>query len=72
MFLNENTVAAMAPGISEKLLAYLAGDGREKIRELLIGEVGKLEEKPIGEMLGDPAATAPVIESLYRRLEESE
>lgn len=68
MFLNENTVAAMAPGISEKLLAYLAGDGREKIRELLIGEVGKLEEKPIGEMLGDPAATAPVIESLYRRL----
>ena len=43
-------------------------DGKLKLRELLDGEVSKLEEKPLGEMLGKRENAERLLASVYRRL----
>ncbi len=68
MFLNEATIAQIAVPLADRITFYLEGDGKLKLREILEGEVAKIEEKPIGEMLGDRAAMEPLLASVYRRL----
>ena len=68
MFVNESTIASVSAPLAERLIAYVDGDGRERIRTLLEGELAKIEEKPIGSMLGDPEELRPILTGLYRRL----
>ncbi len=68
MFLNEGTIASIAAPLSERILAYLEGDGKLKLRELLDAEASKLEEKPLGEMFGKRESIEPLLASVYRRL----
>ncbi|MBE6595508.1 MAG: DUF445 family protein [Ruminococcaceae bacterium] len=68
MFLNESTIASMATPLADRLKDYLQGDGRARLRDLLDAEAAKLEEKPIGQMLGSPEELAPLLSSLYQRL----
>ena len=68
MFLNEGTISAVATPLSDRILAFLEGDGKLKLREILDGEAAKLEEKPIGEMLGSREDMQPLLASVYRRL----
>ena len=69
MFLNESTIASMAAPLAERLLQYLqSGDGRERLMALLDAEAAKLEEKPIGRMLGEPEELAPLLSGFYQRL----
>lgn len=68
MFLNESTIASFAAPLSERILTYLEGDGKLKLRELLDAEAAKLEAKPIGEMFGKRENIEPLLASVYRRL----
>ena len=68
MFLNEGTIATIATPLAERILLFLEGDGKVKLRELLDSEVAKMEEKPIGEMLGSREEIEPLLASVYRRL----
>ncbi|MBQ9802260.1 MAG: DUF445 family protein [Clostridia bacterium] len=68
MFLNEGTIASLAPTLTERILAFLEGDGKVKLHALLDAEAAKLEEKPIGEMFGTREEVAPVLASVYHRL----
>lgn len=68
MFLNEGTVSSLATPLAERVLVFLEGDGKVKIRELLDTEAAKIEEKPIGEMFGDRESMRSLISSVYRRL----
>lgn len=68
MFLNEGTIATIATPLAERILLFLEGDGKIKLRELLDSEVAKMEEKPIGEMLGSREEIEPLLASVYRRL----
>ncbi|MBQ2773823.1 MAG: DUF445 family protein [Clostridia bacterium] len=68
MFLNEGTISAVATPLSDRILAFLEGDGKLKLREILDGEAAKLEEKPIGEMFGNREDLQPLLASVYRRL----
>ena len=68
MFLNEGTIATIATPLAERILMFLEGDGKIKLRELLDSEVAKMEEKPIGEMLGSRKDIEPLLASVYRRL----
>ncbi len=68
MFLNENTIASFAAPLSERVITYLEGDGKLKLRELLDNEVSKLEEKPLGEMLGKRENAEHLLTAVYRRL----
>lgn len=68
MFLNEGTIATIATPLAERILMFLEGDGKIKLRELLDSEVAKMEEKPIGEMLGSREEIEPLLASVYRRL----
>jgi len=68
MFLNEGTIANLAAPLSERILTYLEGDGKLKLRELLDAEATKLEAKPIGEMFGSKSKIEPLLCAAYRRL----
>ena len=68
MFLNEGTISAVATPLSDRILAFLEGDGKLKLREILDSESAKLEEKPIGEMLGSREDMQPLLASVYRKL----
>ena len=68
MFLNEGTISSLATPLSDRILMYLEGDGKLKLREILDGEASKLEEKPIGEMFGDREKLQPLLVSVYRKL----
>ena len=68
MFLNDSTIAALAPTAAARLQAYLAGDGREKLYEILDREFSGIEQKPIGKMLGDPEEMRPLLTGLYQKL----
>lgn len=68
MFLNETTIASMATPLADRLKNYLEGDGRARLHDLLDAEAAKLEEKPLGRMLGSPEELAPLLSSLYQRL----
>ena len=68
MFLNENTISSIATPLSDRILAFLEGDGKLKLREILDSEASKLEEKPIGEMLCSREDMQPLLVSMYRRL----
>ncbi|MBE6604074.1 MAG: DUF445 family protein [Ruminococcaceae bacterium] len=68
MFLNEGTISAVATPLSDRILAFLEGDGKLKLREILDGEAAKLEERPIGEMFGNREDLQPLLASVYRRL----
>lgn len=68
MFLNEATVASFAAPLAERVTLYLEGDGKLKLREILDSEVGKMEEKPIGELFGSREKMEPVLASVYRRI----
>lgn len=68
MFLNEGTISAVATPLSDRILAFLEGDGKLKLREILDSEAAKLEEKPIGEMLGSREDMQPLLASVYRKL----
>ena len=68
MFVTENTVSNIATPMAGRVAQYLEGDGKLKLRELLEAELKKLEAKPIGDLLGDRAQTAPLIGAVYRRL----
>ena len=68
MFLNENTIAAMATPLAGRLCDYLKGDGRERLYALLDAEAAKLEERPLGRMLGEPEELAPLLAGFYQRL----
>ena len=68
MFLNEGTIASLAPTVATRLQAYLAGDGREKLYEILDKELNEIEQKPVGEMLGDPGEMRPLLTGLYQKL----
>ncbi len=70
MFLNENTIAGVAGPLAERVRGYLEGDGKLKIKEMLEAELAKIEEKPIGEMLGDKAQMEPLLKNIYLRLVE--
>ena len=68
MFLNEGTISAVATPLSDRILAFLEGDGKLKLREILDGEASKLEERPIGEMFGSREDLQPLLASVYRKL----
>lgn len=68
MFLNDSTLAALAPAVAARLQSYLAGDGREKLYEILDGELSGVEQKPVGKMLGDPEEMRPLLTGLYQKL----
>ena len=68
MFLNEGTISAVATPLSDRILAFLEGDGKLKLREILDNEAAKLEEKPIGEMFGSREDLQPLLASVYRKL----
>ncbi len=68
MFFNEGTIASLATPLAERVLFFLEGDGKLKIRALLEAETAKIEEKPMGEMFGDREGMKPLIASVYRRL----
>lgn len=68
MFLNEGTISAVATPLSDRILAFLEGDGKLKLREILDNEAAKLEEKPIGEMFGNREDLQPLLASVYRKL----
>ena len=68
MFLNEGTISAVATPLSDRILAFLEGDGKLKLREILDSEAAKLEEKPIGEMFGNREDLQPLLASVYRKL----
>lgn len=68
MFLNEGTISSLAAPLAERVLGFLEGDGRVKVRMLLDTEAAKLEEKPIGEMLGSRESMNSLLCSVYRRL----
>jgi len=68
MFLNDSTIASLAPAVAARLQAYLAGDGREKLYEILDGEFSEVEKRPLGAMLGDPDEMRPLLTGLYQKL----
>ena len=68
MFLNEGTISAVTTPLSDRILAFLEGDGKLKLREILDSEAAKLEEKPIGEMFGNREDLQPLLASVYRKL----
>ncbi|MBR7111911.1 MAG: DUF445 family protein [Clostridia bacterium] len=68
MFLNESTIASFAAPLSDRILSYLEGDGKLKLRDLLDQEISKLEGKPLGEMFGKRDTMEPLLTSVYRRL----
>lgn len=68
MFLNDSTLSALAPAVAARLQSYLAGDGREKLYEILDGELSGVEQKPVGKMLGDPEEMRPLLTGLYQKL----
>ena len=68
MFLNENTIASFAAPLSERVITYLEGDGKLRLRELLDSEVSKLEEKPLGEIFGKRESAERLLASVYHRL----
>lgn len=68
MFLNESTISSMATPLAGRLCDYLQGDGRERLYNLLDAEASKLEEKPLGQMLGRPEELAPLLSGFYQRL----
>ncbi len=68
MFLNEATVASMAGPLADRLVEYVKGDGRERIYDLLEAELSRLEEKPLGSMLGDPEQMRPILTGFYKKL----
>ena len=68
MFLNEGTISAVATPLSDRILAFLEGDGKLKLRGILDNEAAKLEEKPIGEMFGSREDLQPLLASVYRKL----
>lgn len=69
MFLNESTIAAMAAPLADRLRGYLQGEeGKGRLYALLDTEAARLEEKPIGRMLGSPEEMAPLLASFYQRL----
>ncbi len=68
MFVNESTIGSIAAPLAERVLLYLEGDGRVKIREILENELEKLEGKPIGEMFGEREEAEKLIRAVYLRL----
>lgn len=68
MFVNESTIGSIAAPLAERVLLYLEGDGRVKIKEILENELEKLEGKPISEMFGEPGEAQRLIRAVYLRL----
>lgn len=68
MFVNEATISSIATPLADRVLLYLEGDGKVKLREILENEVAKLEDKPIGEMFGEREAAEKLIRTVYLRL----
>jgi uncharacterized membrane protein YheB (UPF0754 family) len=68
MFVNEATIASIATPLAERVMLYLEGDGRVKLKEILESEVEKLEAKPIGEMFGEREEAQRLIRAVYLRL----
>ena len=71
MFLNEQTIKSFAPSIVEKVNGYLAGNGREKIKEILARELAEYEEKTLAEIVRDGEEFRALLISLIRRLVET-
>jgi len=68
MFLNEGTIASLAPSLAEHITKFVEGDGKLKLRALLESEAAKLEEKPLGELFGRREDLEPMLANVYRRL----
>ena len=68
MFVNEGTIASLAPGLAEHILLFVEGDGKVKLRAMLENEVQKIEEKPLGELFGSREELEPMLATVYRRL----
>ena len=68
MFLNEGTVATLAPSLAEHIVHFIEGDGKLKLRAMLENEAAKLEEKPLAEIFGKREELQGVLTSVYRRL----
>lgn len=68
MFLNEGTIATLAPSLAEHIVHFIEGDGKLKLRAMLENEAAKLEEKPLAEIFGKREELQGVLTSIYRRL----
>ncbi|MBE6604999.1 MAG: DUF445 family protein [Ruminococcaceae bacterium] len=68
MFLNEGTIATLAPTLAEHIMKFIEGDGKVKLRALLESEAEKIEEKPLGELFGRREDLEPMLANVYRRL----
>ena len=68
MFVNDAMIAQLSAPIGEKVVDFLHGDGREKLRAALVLEVEAFENKPVAEWVNDAESFERVIVGLYRRL----
>ena len=73
MFINDNTIAAFAKPMGDKITAYIKREGRDKIRTYIYEEVCKGEEKDLRE-LGrkyEQIDIKQIIEQAYTRMIDS-
>lgn len=73
MFINENTIAAFAKPLGDKITEYIQREGRDKIRAYIYEEVCKGEEKDLRE-LGqkyEQIDIKRIIEQAYTRMIDS-
>ena len=61
MFLNDDLIKAMAYPIGNEVMAYVNGEGKEKISEYLGQEMDVLEETPLKAVFSDTKESLPMI-----------
>ena len=68
MFIHEHTIEQLSAPIGGKVNDFLHGDGRQKLREALEGEIANYEDKPVAELVQDTETFEKIVIGLYQRL----
>lgn len=68
MFLTDSKIDAMAEPIGERVEAFLAGEGRTRLRTALEAEIATQEERPIADLFGGENAEKLIADACRRLL----
>ncbi len=68
MFVSDQLIANLSAPIAGKVTEYIKQDGRTKLRETLVAELGTIEQKPVRELASDTEKFTRAVSSFYRTL----
>lgn len=68
MFVSDQLIATLAAPIADKVTVFLRNDGRVKLREKLMEELAKYEDKPVAELVRDTEKFEMMLVDLYHNL----